>query len=415
MAAFAQVALSQTVADSIETGAGYTNDIYYSLQNGEVKSAPNSEWQLAFSIGTFNVAIRANTAAASNGEGSVTIYESPEADMSKWSTFSTANYNTWPVLDNSDEDWQTGAFNANAGDFGTNDYGWGEYDQSTHIVTGNRFFVVEIKSNGTFITKKLYINSKNFGTWFLKYADLNGANEKTVDIVSEDFSGKNFAYLSLLTGTVINREPATGSWDFVLTRYKGWQPQGQYYPVTGILTNEGVVTAEVRGVDETTSTLADTPALSKNISVIGSDWKQLNSGMTGYDIVRQLSYFVKAKNGAFWKIVFTSFGGSANGRAVFNKTKIVTTTGIAKVGSNVKNLAVYPNPSADVMNVLFDVEAAGSTITLTDLTGKTMIEEAVAGNGFKAYAINVSSLSKGIYLLNVANGDSRSVQKVVVN
>jgi hypothetical protein len=64
---------------------------------------------------------------------------------------------------------------------------------------------------------------------------------------------------------------------------------------------------------------------------------------------------------------------------------------------------------------LFDVETAGTTITLTDLTGKTMIEEQAAGKGFQNHVINVSNLAKGIYLLNVTNGDSRSVQKVVVN
>jgi hypothetical protein len=412
-----QVAFSQTVTDTIETGAGYANDVYYSLKNGEVKTAPNSEWQLAFGIGTFNVAIRANTATASNGEGSVTVYESPETDMSKWATFTTTGYDGWPVLDNTDEDWEAGAFNVNAGDFGMFDYGWGEYDQNTHLVNGNRFFVIEIKTNGSFVAKKLYITSKDFGTWYLKYADLDGSNEKTIDISAEDYSGKNFAYLSMLTGTLINREPATATWDFMLTRYKGWQPQGQYYPVTGILTNVDVATSEVNNIDEDSSTLADTTgnSMSEVISTIGSDWKMLNGSMTGYDMVDNRSYFVKAKDGAFWKVVFTGFGGSANGQTIFNKTKIETTTGIAKVGNNVKSMSVYPNPSSDVMTVLFDVETAGTTVTLTDLTGKTMLEEQVAGKGFQNHAINVSNMAKGIYLLNVTNGDSRSVQKVVVN
>jgi hypothetical protein len=416
IAAFSTAAFSQTITDTIETGAAYANDVYYSLKNGEVKSVTNSDWQLAFSIGVFNVAIRANTNTSSSGEGAVTIYECPETDMSKWTTFNTASYDTWPILENSDEDWETGAFNANTGDMGPSDYGWGDYDQTTHNVNGNRFFVVEIRSNGSFIPKKLFITSKEFGNWFIKYANLDGSNEKIMEVSSDDFAGKNFAYLSLLTDSLKNREPQSTSWDFMLTRYKGWQPQGQYYPVTGILTNMDVVTAEVRGVEEDSSTINDTTNVSESMSEIGSDWKVLNSQMNGYDMVDQLSYFVKAKDGAFWKLVFTGFAGSSNGQTIFNKTKVATeTTGLIKTGRNVKNLAVYPNPSNDVMNVLFDVEMANTIITITDLTGKMMKEEHVSGNGFKAHPMNVSDLAKGIYLLNVTNGDSRSVQKIVIN
>jgi hypothetical protein len=414
-AAISQVAFAQTVTDSIQTEASYTNDVYYSLENGKVTSIVNSDWHLAFTIGTFNVGIRANTATASNGNGSVTVYESPETDMTKWSTLNTASYDSWPVLDNSDEDWESGALNANAGDLGTHDYGWGEYDPSSHVVTGNRFFVVEINNGGSFIAKKLYISSKDLGNWFFKYADLDGSNEKSIEIASADYKNKNFAYLSLLTGNVSDREPETAAWDFVLTRYRGWQPQGQYYPVTGILTNVGVTTSEVRNKDEETTTLLDTPAFSSNISIIGSDWKQLNASMTGYDAADNLSYFIKAKNGAFWKVVFTAFGGSSNGKAVFNKTKLTPATGLAKVGAEVKNMTVYPNPSGEIMHVLFDVEGAASAITVTDLTGKVMLHEQVSGKGFNDHTINVSNLSKGIYLLSVTNGNSRSVQKISVN
>lgn len=413
---FSTTAFSQTVTDTIETGPAYANDVYYSLKNGEVKSITNSDWQLAFSIGTFNVAIRANTTTSSSGEGAVTVYECPETDMSKWATLNAAGYDDWPILDNSDEDWETGAFNANTGDMGPNDYGWGDYDQTTHNVTGNRFFVVEIRSNGSFIAKKLFITSKEFGNWYFKYADLDGSNEKSLDIASADFANRNFAYVSLLTGTVSNREPHNASWDFMLTRYKGWQPQGQYYPVTGILTNMGVVTAEVRGVNADSATITDTTALSESMSEIGSDWKVLNSEMSGYDMVPNLSYFVKAKDGAFWKVVFTGFVGSASGQTIFNKTKVTQpVNGLAKTSGSVKGMGVYPNPANDEMTVLFDVETANTTVTITDLTGKTMKQEHVSGKGFIAHPMNVSDLATGIYLLDVTNGNSRSVQKIVIN
>ena len=36
------------VADSVEMGASYANDVYYSLKNDSVFAAPNNNWHLAF-------------------------------------------------------------------------------------------------------------------------------------------------------------------------------------------------------------------------------------------------------------------------------------------------------------------------------------------------------------------------------
>jgi hypothetical protein len=318
---FQEAALQAILTDTIRTGASYANDVYYSLTNGKVKEVTNSNWQLAFSIGATNVAVRSNATTNGSGIGSVQIFQH-SADTNNWNTLDTAGFSTWTPLDNSDSLWSEGALNSNP--TSAFNYGWGTYDMGTHIVTGNRLYIAAVKTGASATSyKKVWIVKKNLGLWTVKYADLDGSNERVKEIVSADFAGKNFAYLSLLTDSVHDREPLSTGWDFVLTRYAGLQPTVPpvYYPVTGILTNSGVTCGEVRHVHANTSAITDTTAMTSYISEIGSDWKQLNMSTFAYYAVDSLSYFIKAKDGELWKVVFKGFS-SAQGTVIFTKQRV---------------------------------------------------------------------------------------------
>lgn len=414
-------AIAQTTTiDSIQTGGSYGNDVYYSFATGQVKEAANSDWQLAFSIGSFNVAVRANTVAGSTKNGQVAMYEMPDTDTTQWSLFDTTNYKTtWALLDNSDEDWEDGALNQNGS--GQFDYGWGAYNTSTHAITGHRLYLAVVTSGTTTLYKKVWVLNKISGTWAIRIANLDGSNSKDITIASTAYSTKNFVYLSLVTGEIVDREPAKTAWDFILTRYAAWQPapSSVYYPSVGILTNAAVSVSEVRNKPKATTTLADTTAFSQNISTIGADWKQLNSSTFAFYAVDSLTYFVKATDGAIWKLTFSNFSSGSSptgtGRAVFSKTKLTPSTGVATVGEEIKNVSVYPNPASEMLTVLFEAQSANSTVVITDLTGKQVYNKQVESSSFTNHTIDVSTFTKGIYFLSVMNGNSRSVQKVVVN
>ena len=53
-------AKSQQVSDMISTGSGYTNAVFYSLENGEVANVSNEDWDVAFNTSLFAVDIRIN-------------------------------------------------------------------------------------------------------------------------------------------------------------------------------------------------------------------------------------------------------------------------------------------------------------------------------------------------------------------
>lgn len=406
-----------TITDSIETGAAYANDVYYSLQTGKVSEVPNSNWQLGFSIGNANVTVRANTGVSSTNNGKTMIYEMPGVDQG-WAPFDTTAYKTtWKVRNNSEIFWEEGAFNYPD----TNnqfDYGWGEYDMATHAVNGHRLYLAVVTNGTTPLYKKIWIRSKVMGTWNISFANLDGTDSVGLSIASTAYSTKNFVYVSLVNGTIVDREPAKTNWDFVYTRYL---PNIPGYPtVTGILTNAGVSTNEVRGKEETTTTLADTTGFNDNISEIGSDWKSYNQGTNTYKTTDSLTYFLHTNDGSFWKLVMTGFvanvsDSSRPGRAIFTKTKLTPSTGIATLGEEIKNVVVYPNPTSDEVTVLMDVTASTSTIAVADLSGRVLLTETVEGSGFINKKIDLSSFTSGIYFISISNGNSRSVQKVIVN
>src|SRR5687768_5124032 len=67
IAAGVQANAQTWVADSVEMGAGYANDIFYNLATGDSVAQPANNWDLAFQINKFgdpmfNASIRANHA-----------------------------------------------------------------------------------------------------------------------------------------------------------------------------------------------------------------------------------------------------------------------------------------------------------------------------------------------------------------
>ena len=84
---------------------------------------------------------------------------------------------------------------------------------------------------------------------------------------------------------------------------------------------------------------------------------------------------------------------------------------------NSDNIAVYPNPANDLLNVeLLFAESNAVNIELIDLMGK----EVTTSNRTKAispnrYTLDVADLSKGVYILKVTNGSKMSTSKVTIS
>jgi len=294
--------------DSISMGAGYANDIFYSMGNGVVKTSPRDAWDIAFS--TYRMS---STILINEGLG-IKLYTYPHGDKDSWDDVDTTGIESWAPLYNSDTSWYFGAFDRNS--TGHPDYGWGQYNDITHDVTGDSLFIIQL-SDGS--SKKLFIESRAAGTnsFNIKYGAL-GETATVKEIFCNADTSKNFVYFSFASGETVDVEPDRDSWDIVFTKY---HDESIPYIVTGILSNMDLEVAEV---SQTDTDLADasTADFSSHISVIGSDWKEFDMGTFSYVVQEDLCYFVKKAEDEIYKLVFTGTDGSASGKMVFDVEEV---------------------------------------------------------------------------------------------
>ena len=72
------------------------------------------------------------------------------------------------------------------------------------------------------------------------------------------------------------------------------------------------------------------------------------------------------------------------------------------------NIDVYPNPTSNVINVRSEFTI--DNLSVLDLTGRT-VKQQISNN--KEFSLDVSDLSKGIYLVKLSSGDKEAVTKFI--
>jgi hypothetical protein len=296
-----------TSSENLSLGANYINDVYYRLSDGLKTEVPRTNWDIAFSVSSRESAI------LTNGAAGVTLKAYPVSPGWSWATaIDTAGYHNWESLYNSDTTWVEGAFNMNA--TGHPNYGWADYDMVTHNLTGVSLYIIKTR-NGSFkkiwIEKKLSVDQK----YTFRYADLDGSNEKNIDVNAAG-KNKNFVYYSIDTNTEVDREPDADKWDLVFTK---WIDKSINYPVTGVLQNIGITAQESTDIDPLSEAMPAS-GYQTNMSEIGSDWKIIDMVTYQYNIDETRVFFVKDLNDKIYRIRFTSFEGSSTGNLSFDIT-----------------------------------------------------------------------------------------------
>lgn len=394
-------ATTQVINDVVSQEASYVNQVWYSLENGEVQSAPKAEWDLAFSTGTFSSSIHINSSIGNV----LKVY--PNGDINDWETVEISGFDSWPTLTNSAISWEVGAFDQNpdGSDF---DFSWGVYNPVTHFVNGDSLYVIQT-SEGTF--KKLRIvNLTLQGVYNFDIADIDGQNEHSVSINKADFSGKQFGYYHIETNAVVDRDPNSADWDLIFTQYTDYVPTA--YTVAGVLHHPNVLTAQVDDVNPDTFEDVDNTLFSSEINTIGYDWKSFN-GMT-FDIDQDRVYFIQAQNGAIWKLVFTGFGGSSNGNYEFTK-QLISDVSVDE-NSTIQSLTAYPNPASGECNVILASQNNTTALMeIFDLGGKRCLQKTWSINaGLNVHNQSLSELESGIYILAITTGQHTIQTKLIV-
>lgn len=86
-------------------------------------------------------------------------------------------------------------------------------------------------------------------------------------------------------------------------------------------------------------------------------------------------------------------------------------TGIATPQS--KQLTIYPNPASDEINVVIDDITADATATIYDMQGRVVTKQIISATTDKA-TLDVSTLTDGIYMIQIASRDINCVEHVVI-
>ncbi len=389
-------------------------------------------------------------------------------------TFDTTGLSTWSNRYNSYKTWEQGAFDAARDANNPADFGWGEYDQLTHIIEGDSIYIIKTV-NDTY--KAIAINQLISGTYTITYSNLDGSNSITKTLNRSAYTTKNFFFYSLDNDVVKDLEPATDSWDITFTKYLTIFPGFGGYAVSGVLHNRGVQMAQIETNPGTAATLNDTVQypFSTNISTAGYDWKDSFNGII-YDT---LTYFVKNQMGNINEVKFTEYGGSTTGKFGFtvngvadsiflgagnknqmyyslqNKNLVSTNTDnnwdialfaqssfeavpirineangaelyiypkatISYLGEDeirsLTVLSVYPNPAKSEINIVANANASGAySAKLIDQSGKTLLlNEGNLTNGFSEVNIPLTNLPAGIYILQFNQDNTTATTRIVV-
>jgi len=405
--ALSAITVNAQISQTVSMGAGYANNKWYSLANGETATQAANNWDIALAA-TANPSSPLIASALVNPKTG-NLYVATGVTVAKFDTLSTFN-SSWTPLYNSMTSWAEGAFNEAS--LGGMDYGYGTYNTTNHSIEADKVFVIKY-SNNTY--KKLYITLNTVaGTYSLRHANLDNTDDHTETITISTYNTKNFLYFSLTTNAAIDREPASANWDLEFVQY--YEPgSGNPSPVTGVLHNQGVKVAEVSGVNEASYENFSTHTFSADINVIGRDWKTFTG--TSYSVTTGLVYFVQDKPGNIWKVVFTGFT-SSTGDFVFTKKQLDAVGLVDEKGNVVSKVAVYPNPANGTnVSLVFSTEKniSNASVSIFDLTGKLISNEGIEiSAGLNQHTLNTNSLNAGVYFIRLSAGGANTTQKLII-
>lgn len=401
----------QAVNDSVSMNALYANQVFYSLDNGEVANISNNDWELGFSAagnGAAGSAIILNEATA-------TLWAYP-SDTADWNSFDTTGHLSWEQLLNTDTSWTNGAFNVHRGAAGALDLGWGVLNPLNNYWTfGDSLYLAKLSDNSY---RKIWVVSLKTGVWEYKYANVDGTNEQSFTIDKSSYSNRNFVYHSMLNDQIIDREPDNTTWDIMFAKHTDYiSYAGQYVSVTSVFNNKNVWTAKAHETDSATAATSVTPqtTFNQNITNIGREWKKYSSS-TGWAVYDSIAYFAFDNDSTnFYRIVFTGFGGMSTGKAYFN-TEMLQTVSVVNYDKPAIKFSIYPNPATDNVTLLMDYfEGADLEISIVDLSGKLVYNQREQLlNGVNQKTINISQFKGGIYLLNLKTDQLNTTQKLIV-
>ena len=96
--------------------------------------------------------------------------------------------------------------------------------------------------------------------------------------------------------------------------------------------------------------------------------------------------------------------GGLNSKEYGFPVRFIRNTSTASLNDFTNSINIFPNPSSQYINVTIDTEMKA---VVFDLLGKELIRENITGR------LDISSLEKGTYILNLTDGINTSTHKII--
>lgn len=411
----------ETVVE-LSLGQNYNQEVYYQFPNEEATlSFAADSWDVAFyRQSSFEIGTRIN-----NHKG-IKVYQVSQ-NPEDWSTIDPTDNTNWIELNNSDSNWQMGAFDyAKTEDSSSPfSFAWGMYDPTTHQIMGEVIFLLEYPGEnwgeiGGY--KKFMIENFSNGYTF-KYATWDEDNQTWIDehqkTIGNGEAPENsmFNYFDLKTGTLVEGAPSISNWNMVFMQYETDlsamtdSDDPFFYKVTGVLQNP--TTQVARSLNSTTD---ETDLnFSENINTIGHDWKS-NTEDGEYEVDSGQYFFLKTEDENVYRFHFLSFDGASTGNLSFAFKDITDEMDVEHFDFQ-NSLRIYPNPTAGrQVNVLLDMQKSSSIVLqVYDLNGRQIIQQDFVTDGFSNKQIDLSELSSGIYIFKFSTDHFSTTKKLILN
>ncbi|MEO8234662.1 MAG: M4 family metallopeptidase [Flavobacterium sp.] len=159
-----------------------------------------------------------------------------------------------------------------------------------------------------------------------------------------------------------------------------------------------------------TGAYATGPTVALGGTGINGNKRNYTHTLTASDLARGIT---SGPSNIIFRFKFVSDGG-ANQTGVFIDNFVVQGT-LSTQENQFENFGVYPNPSNGLFNVVLSTSDKVN-ITLHDLRGRSIYNETFLSNGSVfSKELNFSSLSSGIYMLNVESEGKKASKKIIIN
>ncbi|MEN6294393.1 MAG: T9SS type A sorting domain-containing protein [Methanobacterium sp.] len=401
---------------SISVGAQYADQVWYSIPNNAENSAPLASWDIAFYSYDQNASIRINSGAGAK------VWEIlgktiDDFDTNIDTTGLTTNPERFVEWYNSDTSWTIGAFNRGRDGFeNEGDFGWGAYNMNTHAIVGDKLFIYRSIEGVYYV---FTIQDLIGGTFTFKYKILNSSQVITREFSKSLATSKLFGYYLFSSDEIVDIEPLQSDWDLLFTKYIAMIPDNNGslvpYSVMGVLSNKGNEVAKVENVPIDQAQIPDNSSFSTNISTIGHTWKAYDAH-TGWSIVPDLTYFVRAQDQELYRIIFKSFGGSANGNIVFDNSW--QEVGVNESFAAGDSFIITPNiiEGNSPFEIVLDANALSSNAIMDvySITGvKVLTRSLNITDGLNAFSIS-HNLAKGMYIVTLNLNGNIEAQKLII-